>query len=467
MPEKRPAAERRNDFHEIYGEFDQAQGQQQASRCSQCGIPYCQVHCPLGNNIPDWLMLTAEGRLQEAYEAAAATNTMPEICGRICPQDRLCEGNCVIDKGFESVSIGAVEKYITETAFAEGWVAPPKPAHERAQSVGIIGSGPAGLAAAELLRGRGYQLHVYDRYDRVGGLLVYGIPNFKLEKEVVARRHALLEEAGIRFHLNTDVGGALSFADLRRRHDALLIATGVYRAREMACAGVGLGNVVPALSYLSAANRKALGDAVPDFDSGPLDARGKEVVVVGGGDTAMDCVRTAVRQGATAVRCLYRRDRKNMPGSQREVRHAEEEGVEFLWLAAPEALLGDRVVRRVRAHRMHLGVADAEGRQLPQPLPDSHFEVPADLVIAALGFDPEDVPRLFAAPELAVSRWGTLEIDRRSMMTALDGVFAAGDIVRGASLVVWAIRDGRDVAEQMHRYLQAKAAVATAVSAAE
>ncbi len=467
MPEKRPAAERRNDFHEIYGEFDQAQGQQQASRCSQCGIPYCQVHCPLGNNIPDWLMLTAEGRLQEAYEAAAATNTMPEICGRICPQDRLCEGNCVIDKGFESVSIGAVEKYITETAFAEGWVAPPKPAHERAQSVGIIGSGPAGLAAAELLRGRGYQLHVYDRYDRVGGLLVYGIPNFKLEKEVVARRHALLEEAGIRFHLNTDVGGALSFADLRRRHDALLIATGVYRAREMACAGVGLGNVVPALSYLSAANRKALGDAVPDFDSGPLDARGKEVVVVGGGDTAMDCVRTAVRQGATAVRCLYRRDRKNMPGSQREVRHAEEEGVEFLWLAAPEALLGDRVVRRVRAHRMHLGVADAEGRQLPQPLPDSHFEVPADLVIAALGFDPEDVPRLFAAPELAVSRWGTLEIDRRSMMTALDGVFAAGDIVRGASLVVWAIRDGREVAEQMHRYLQAKAAVATAVAAAE
>lgn len=466
MPEKRPGAERRNDFHEIYGEFDQAQGQQQASRCSQCGIPYCQVHCPLGNNIPDWLMLTAEGRLQEAYEAAAATNTMPEICGRICPQDRLCEGNCVIDKGFESVSIGAIEKYITETAFAEGWVAPPKPARERAQSVGIIGAGPAGLAAAELLRRRGYQLHVYDRYDRVGGLLVYGIPNFKLEKAVVARRHALLEEAGIRFHLNTEVGGALSFADLRRRHDALLIATGVYRAREMACPGIGLGNVVPALPYLSAANRKALGDAVPDFDSGALDARGKEVVVVGGGDTAMDCVRTAVRQGATAVRCLYRRDRKNMPGSQREVRHAEEEGVEFLWLAAPEALLGDRVVRRVRAHRMHLGVADAEGRQLPQPLPGSHFEVAADLVIAALGFDPEDVPRLFAAPELAVSRWGTLETDRRSMMTALDGVFGAGDIVRGASLVVWAIRDGRDAAEQMHCYLQAKAAAATAVAAA-
>jgi glutamate synthase (NADPH) small chain len=467
MPPKRPAAERRRDFREIYGEFDRAQGQQQASRCSQCGIPYCQVHCPLGNNIPDWLMLSAEGRLQEAYEAAAATNTMPEICGRICPQDRLCEGNCVIEKDFESVSIGAIEKYITETAFAEGWVAPPRPARERAQSVGIIGAGPAGLAAADQLRRRGYRLHVYDRYDRVGGLLVYGIPNFKLEKEVVARRHALLEQAGIRFHLNTDVGGALSFAELRRRHDAILIATGVYRARAMACPGIGLGNVVPALAYLTAANRKALGDAVPDFDSGALDARGKEVVVVGGGDTAMDCVRTAVRQGATSVRCLYRRDRKNMPGSQREVRHAEEEGVEFLWLAAPEALLGDRVVRRVRAHRMHLGVADAGGRQVPLPLPGSHFEVPADLVITALGFDPEDVPRLFEAPELAVSRWGTLEIDRRSMMTALDGVFAAGDIVRGASLVVWAIRDGRDAAEQMHRYLQAKAAAATVVAAAE
>ncbi|MGO8916074.1 MAG: NAD(P)-dependent oxidoreductase [Stellaceae bacterium] len=465
MPEKRLPAERRRDFDEIYGEFDPVRGQQQASRCSQCGIPYCQVHCPLGNNIPDWLMLTAEGRLQEAYEAAAATNNMPEICGRICPQDRLCEGNCVIEKGFDSVSIGAVEKYITETAFAAGWVKPPTPSREREQSIGIIGAGPAGLAAAEQLRRRGYRLHVYDRYDRVGGLLVYGIPNFKLEKQVVARRHALLEQGGIRFHLNTDVGGALGFPELRRRHDAILIATGVYQAREMACPGIGLGNVVPALAYLTAANRKGLGDAVPDFDSGALDARGKQVVVIGGGDTAMDCVRTAVRQGATSVRCLYRRDRKNMPGSQREVRHAEEEGVEFLWLAAPEALLGDGVVRQVRAHRMHLGVADAGGRQVPQPLPGSHFEVPADLVITALGFDPEDVPRLFAAPELAVSRWGTLEIDRRSMMTALDGVFAAGDIVRGASLVVWGVRDGRDAAEQMHRYLQA--AAATAAAAAE
>ena len=374
MPEKRQAAERRHDFGEIYGDFRPEKAEQQAARCSQCGIPYCQIHCPLNNNIPDWLMLTASGRLEEAYEVAAATNNMPEVCGRICPQDRLCEGNCVIEKGFESVSIGSVEKYITETAFKNDWVKPPTPGRELAQSIGIIGAGPAGLAAAEQLRRRGYRIDVYDRYDRVGGLLVYGIPNFKLEKQVVARRHALLAEGGIGFHLNTAVGRDVSLAELRQRHDALLIASGVYKARDMSCPGIGLGNIVPALDYLTASNRKGLGDAVPAFESGALDAAGKHVVVVGGGDTAMDCVRTAVRQGAKSVRCLYRRDRKNMPGSQREVQHAEEEGVEFIWLAAPEAFLGDETVRAVRAHRMHLGIADSTGRQVPQPLEGSHFE---------------------------------------------------------------------------------------------
>jgi glutamate synthase (NADPH/NADH) small chain len=458
MPAKREAAERRSDFREIYEEFAAERAREQAARCSQCGVPYCQIHCPLSNNIPDWLMLTAAGRLEEAYEVAASTNNLPEICGRICPQDRLCEGNCVIEKGFSSVTIGSVERYITETAFANGWVKPPGPRRERGQSVGILGAGPAGLAAAEELRRKGYAVHVYDRYDRVGGLLVYGIPNFKLEKEVVARRHALLAEGGIEFHLNFEVGRDASLEALRRRHDALLVATGVYKAREMACPGVGLGNVVPALDYLTASNRKGLGDAVPAFASGALDAARKHVVVVGGGDTAMDCVRTAVRQGALSVRCLYRRDRKNMPGSLREVHHAEEEGVEFVWLAAPEALLGEDCVRAVRAHRMHLGVADSTGRQVPQAISGSHFELPADLVILALGFDPEDVPTLFGAPELKVTRWGTVKIDFRSMMTSLDGVFAAGDIVRGASLVVWAIRDGRDAAAQIHNYLEAKAA---------
>ncbi|HUH83049.1 MAG TPA: NAD(P)-dependent oxidoreductase, partial [Stellaceae bacterium] len=406
-------------------------------------------------------MLTAEGRLQEAYELAASTNSMPEVCGRICPQDRLCEGNCVIEKGFDSVTIGSVEKFITESAFKSGWVKPPKPPRELPTSIGIIGAGPAGLAAAEQLRRRGHQVDIYDRYDRVGGLLVYGIPNFKLEKEVVARRHALLAAGGIRFHRNVAIGGATSLAELRQRHDAVLIACGVYRPRAIACPGIGLPGVVPALAYLIASNRKGLGDSVPAFESGALDARGKDVVVIGGGDTAMDCVRTAVRQGARSVRCLYRRDRKNMPGSAREVQYAEEEGVLFDFLAAPEALIGEASVERLRAHGMRLGVADAGGRHAPERLPGS-FDLPADLVVTALGFEPEDVPRLFGAPELAVSAAGTIAIEHRSMMTSLDGVFAAGDIVRGASLVVWAIRDGRDAAAGIDRYLQAKATVSVA-----
>jgi glutamate synthase (NADPH/NADH) small chain len=458
MPDKRQAETRRQDFGEIYGEFAREKAAEQSARCSQCGIPFCQVHCPLHNNIPDWLKLTAEGRLEEAYEVSSATNNFPEICGRICPQDRLCEGNCVIERSFESVSIGAVEKYITDTAFERGWIKPVRPLRELDQSVGVVGGGPGGLAAAEQLRRRGYQVHVYDRHDRIGGLMIYGIPNFKLEKPVVERRTRLLADSGVTYHSNVEIGRQISLPELRHRHDAVLIATGVYRARDIKAPGVGLAGIHEALDYLIASNRKGLGDPVPTFDDGTLDARGKNVVVIGGGDTAMDCVRTAVRQGAKSVRCLYRRDRANMPGSQREVLHAEEEGVEFVWLSAPEAFLGDRHVRAVRAQRIHLGVADSTGRQTPSVIEGSHFNVEADLVIKALGFDPEDLPVLFNEPELAVTRWGTLKIDQRTMMTSLDGVFAAGDIVRGASLVVWAVRDGRDVAERMRGYLQAKAA---------
>ena len=464
MPDKRSAETRRHDFDEIYAEFDPARAVTQASRCSQCGIPFCQVHCPLQNNIPDWLKLTAEGRLEEAYEVAAATNTFPEICGRICPQDRLCEGNCVIEKGFESVTIGSVEKFITDTAFERGWVRAPVPKRLTGRSVGIVGAGPGGLAAAELLRRRGHAVHIYDRYDRVGGLMVYGIPNFKLEKQVVERRAALLREGGIEFHMNVAIGEDVCLDDLRARHDAILIATGVYKARDIQAPGVGLGNVVAALDYLTASNRKGLGDAVPAFDDGSLDAAGKHVVVIGGGDTAMDCVRTAVRQGAKSVKCLYRRDRKNMPGSQREVHHAEEEGVEFVWLAAPDAFTGSGVVKGVRAHRIHLGMADSTGRQTPQKIDGSSFTLKCDLAIKALGFDPQDVPTLFGTPGLEVTRWGTIKIDQRTMMTNLDGVFAAGDIVRGASLVVWAIRDGRDAADQIHRHITAKAPALAAAS---
>jgi len=455
-PDKRPAAARRRDFDEISAGFDAAGAALQAARCSQCGVPYCQVHCPLHNNIPDWLKLTAEGRLEEGYAMAAATNTFPEICGRICPQDRLCEGNCVIEKGFGGVTIGAVENFLVETAFAEGWVRPIKPVVERRQSVGIVGAGPAGLAAADRLRRKGYRVTVHDRYDRVGGLLVYGIPNFKLDKAVVARRADLLRAGGIDFVLDFALGRDADLATLRERHDALLIATGVYKARALKAPGAGLAGVVPAMTYLTASNRQGLGDAVPEIASGALDADGKRVVVIGGGDTAMDCVRTAVRQGARAVTCLYRRDRANMPGSQREVAHAIEEGVVFEWLAAPEALLGDDATRAVRAIRMRLGPPGPDGRQEPQPIAGSSFELPCDLAIEALGFDPEDLPTLFGAPDLGVTGWGTLAVDPRTLATTLDGVFAAGDIVRGASLVVWAIRDGRLAADGIDAYLRAR-----------
>jgi glutamate synthase (NADPH/NADH) small chain len=271
QPDKREVAARRRDFGEIYDDYAPPSAAEQAGRCSQCGVPYCQVHCPVQNNIPDWLMLTAEGRLEEAYEVSQATNNFPEICGRICPQDRLCEGNCVIETaGHGTVTIGAVERYITDTAFARGWVKPIEPPVEQELSVGIVGAGPAGLAAAEQLRKQGWQVTVYDRHDRIGGLMIYGIPNFKLEKDVVARRARVLVDGGIRFELNGEVGGDVAFQELRERHDAVFIGTGVYRGRDISMPGVGLANIVPALDYLTASNRKGLGDDVPVFDSGAL-----------------------------------------------------------------------------------------------------------------------------------------------------------------------------------------------------
>ena len=457
-PAKRGADLRAEDFQEISERYAVPTAEEQSARCSQCGVPYCSVHCPLHNHIPDWLRLTAEGRLREAYELSNATSTMPEICGRICPQDRLCEGNCVIEfSGHGAVTIGSVEKFITDTAWENGWVEPIVPGPSRGQSVGIIGAGPAGLTAAELLRVAGYEVHIYDRHDRAGGLLTYGIPGFKLEKEVVTRRVDRLKAGGIVFHEGFEVGREAGLEELRTRHDAMLIATGVYKARGLAAPGAGAEGVVEALDYLTASNRKGFGDEVAAFDDGTLDAMGKRVVVVGGGDTAMDCVRTAVRQGATSVACLYRRDRANMPGSQREVANAEEEGVEFVWLSAPQAFHGEGKVAGVHVSRMRLGAPDASGRRAPEP-DDSAAELrDADLVIKALGFDAEDLPQLFGAPELGVTRWGTVMVDNASLMTSLDGVFAAGDIVRGASLVVWAVRDGRDVAANMDRYLRTKA----------
>ena len=459
MPEKRPPNLRKEDFKEIYAEYADAKAKEQASRCSQCGVPYCQSHCPLHNNIPDWLRLTAEGRLQEAYEVSQATNTFPEICGRICPQDRLCEGNCVIEQsGHGTVTIGSVEKYITDTAWEEGWVRPIAPGKERAESVAIVGAGPGGLAAADVLRRAGVQVTIYDRYDRAGGLLTYGIPGFKLEKDVVMRRNEQLEKGGVTFKLNCDVDANM-WKTIRAEHDAVIIATGVYKSRGLDVHGTTADGVVRAIDFLTVSNKKSFGDDVPEFNDGSLNASGKKVVVIGGGDTAMDCVRTSIRQGAESVKCLYRRDRANMPGSQREVANAEEEGVVFEWLTAPKAFVTDLratdaenqgnasgPVKGVMVQKMRLGAPDATGRQAPELIEGSDYVEEADLVIMALGFEPEDLPTMFGDADLPVNRWGTIKADYITGATALDGVYAVGDIVRGASLVVWAIKDGRDCA---------------------
>ena len=456
-PEKRDSEKRNKDFKEIYNSFIESKAGEQSSRCSQCGVPFCQVHCPLSNNIPDWLKLTAEGRLREAYELSQSTNNMPEVCGRICPQDRLCEGNCVIEQsGHGTVTIGSIEKYITDTAWENDWVKPIKVSKEINQSIGIIGAGPAGLACAEELRKFGYQVTIYDRYDRPGGLLIYGIPNFKLEKFVVERRTKLLKDSGIKFEQNFEVGKDKSLHQLRSNHDALLIATGVYKSREIEVPGSNLKNIFPAMEFLTASNRKGLGDKVELFDNGILNAENKNVVVIGGGDTAMDCVRTAIRQKAKSVKCLYRRDRENMPGSAREVANAIEEGVEFVWLTAPKKFLGSEKVSGVQVSKILLGKPDSSGRRSPEIQENSEYEIKADMVIKSLGFDPENLPKLFSADELIVSRWGTIKTDLDTMQTSIEGVFAAGDIVRGASLVVWAIKDGRDAAKEIQKYLKQK-----------
>ncbi len=424
-PPKREVDQRKKDFNEIYDEYINEKAKEQSSRCSQCGVPFCQVHCPLSNNIPDWLKLTAEGRLKEAYELSQSTNNMPEVCGRICPQDRLCEGNCVIEQsGHGTVTIGSVEKYITDNAWEQGWVKP--------------------------------KITVYDRYDRAGGLLIYGIPNFKLEKEIVERRTKLLKDGGIEFIQNFEVGKDASLEQLRKKHDAVLIATGVYKAREVNLPGNDLDNIFPAMDFLTASNKKGLGDEVELFDKGILNAEGKDVVVIGGGDTAMDCVRTSVRQKAKSVKCLYRRDKENMPGSAREVANAEEEGVEFVWLSSPKEFKGTNRVENLLVDQIKLGEPDETGRRKPEVQEGSSYEIKADMVIKALGFDPEDLPNLFDSNELQVTKWGTIKTDFDTMETNLSGVFAAGDIVRGASLVVWAIKDGRDAADSIKNYLETK-----------
>ena len=457
-PDTKPLEVRKANFGEIYEPQTHDDIAAQSSRCLDCGNPYCEWKCPVHNYIPDWLKRVNEGNIMEAADLCHSTNSLPEVCGRVCPQDRLCEGNCVIEQsGHGSVTIGSVEKYLTDNAFENGWITPLKveKSIEKENSIGVIGAGPAGLAAAEELRKKGYKVHVYDRYDRAGGLLIYGIPNFKLEKDIVQRRMQYLKDSGINIHLNVEIGKDIKFEDLQKKHDAVLIATGVYKAKEINL-GESTSNIIPALEYLTASNRKGLGDEVKKFDEGELDAKGKDIVVIGGGDTAMDCVRTAVRQKAKSVKCLYRRDKENMPGSAREVNNAEEEGVEFMWQSLPINMNVLKNGYQIECVKMRLSEPDADGRRTPQQIDGSDFNLKADMVIAALGFSPENLPTLFNVKDLPVTKWGTVRVGFNTMMTDIDGVFAAGDIVRGASLVVWGIRDGRDVANSIHSYIEAK-----------
>ena len=451
-PSKTEPEKRIKDFQEIYSQFDKNDSVEQSSRCSQCGIPYCQIHCPLNNNIPDWLRYIAEGRLEEAYQVSASTNAFPEVCGRVCPQDRLCEGNCVVEQaGFGAITIGNLEKYLTEIAWEKGWVRNLSSQNQYKQKVAIIGSGPAGMAASAYLIQNGYQVDVYEKNDRAGGLMIYGIPNFKLDKKIVERRTEWLTDSGVCFNLNMEVGKNISFQDLEKDYDAILIATGVYKARQLDIDTSSVNNSIPALDFLIESNRTGLGDS-PSKNK-YLTAKDKHVVVIGGGDTAMDCVRTAIRQQAKEVTCLYRRNKENMPGSAREVLNAEQEGIKFNWLSVPSKIISDSSTATSMTYKVAtLGEVDESGRRKPI---DTGVEkqIKSDLIIQALGFEPEDLNHNFKT-NIELTSWKTVKVDFKKFQTSNPKIFAAGDIVRGASLVVWAIHDGREVAKSIHNFLQ-------------
>lgn len=459
MPEKRPPATRRQDWQEIYGAYARQKAEEQASRCSQCGVPFCQVHCPLGNNIPDWLKLTAENRLEEAYEISQATNSFPEICGRICPQDRLCEGACTLNDGFGAVSIGAIERYITDEALKQGWRPDLSGVVPTGRRVAIVGAGPAGLGCADILVRAGVQPVVFDRYPEIGGLLTFGIPPFKLDKEVVRTRRRLMEEMGVEFRLNVEIGKDLPFARLLDEYDAVFLGMGAYTSMRGDFPGEDLPGVHAALPYLISNSNRLLGyERHPDDF---IDMRGQRVLVLGGGDTAMDCVRTAVRQGATEVVCAYRRDEANMPGSRREVQNAKDEGVRFLWNCQPIEIVGNGRVAGVRMVTTALGAPDRRGRRVPEPVPGSEEIVDADRVIIAFGFRPSPAPWF--------EEFGIATDDRDRVLarggrhpgqTANPKVFAGGDLTRGSDLVVTAVWEGREAAKGILGYLELQAPAA-------
>lgn len=440
-------------WDEIYGHYDNKQAAEQAGRCLACGNPYCEWKCPVHNYIPQWLRLIEEGRLEEAAELSHRTNSLPEICGRICPQDRLCEGACTLNDGFGAVTIGAIEKYITDEALRRGW-RPRVAEHVRptGKRVAIVGAGPAGLSCADVLVRNGVAAVVYDRYREIGGLLTFGIPPFKLEKEVVLKRRGMMEDMGVKFVLNTEVGKDVAFTELLAQYDAVFLGMGAYTYMRGGFAGEDLKGVYEALPYLIGNVNRVMGypDAGQDF----VDLKGRRVVVLGGGDTSMDCVRTAVRQGATKVQCAYRRDRENMPGSMREVGNAEEEGVEFLWNRQPVAVLGkDGAVSGVRLAHTRLGPPGPDGRLVSEVVEDMTEDMPADAVIIAFGFRPSPAA-WFAEHTIHTDTAGRVRLaDPAGQQTTNAKVYAGGDMVRGADLVVTAVYDGRRAATSILRGL--------------
>lgn len=450
-PKKFEAKNRIKGFGEIYESFQQPQAAEQSERCLECGNPYCEWKCPVHNYIPNWLKLVSEGNIEQAAELAHQTNTLPEICGRVCPQDRLCEGACTLNDGFGAVTIGSVEKYITDTALAQGWRPDMSGVKPTGKRVAIIGAGPAGLGCADILVRGGVTPVVYDKHPEIGGLLTFGIPEFKLEKEVVTRRREILEGMGVEFVLNTEIGSDIQFQTLLDEYDAVFLGMGTYTYMKGGFPGEDMPGVYEALPYL-VANNKQLLDLNPE---NYVNLAGKKVIVLGGGDTAMDCNRTAIRQGATSVQCAYRRDEENMPGSRREVNNSREEGVEFLWNRQPIEVVGNGKVEGIKVITTALGEPDERGRRSPQPVPGSEEIIPADAVVIAFGFRPSPAP-WFAEFGVDIDDGGRViapENGKCAFQTSNEKIFAGGDMVRGSDLVVTAVWEGRQAGEGILDYL--------------
>ena len=452
-PDKEAAETRVEHFGEIYGHYDSASAAAQAGRCLSCGNPYCEWKCPVHNYIPNWLDLVERGKLFEAAELSHQTNSLPEICGRICPQDRLCEGACTLNDGIGAVSIGNIEKYITDEALKQGWRPDISHVEDTGKRVGIVGAGPAGLAAADVLVRQGIGAVVYDAYPEIGGLLTYGIPPFKLEKRVVRQRRALLESMGVKFVLNTRIGEDKSFESLLEEFDAVFLGMGTYKSVQGGFPGEDLDGVYEALPYLIGNVNQELGDDDPAMPY--IDLADQRVVVLGGGDTGMDCNRTAIRQGAASVHCAYRRDEENMPGSRREVANSREEGVEFLFNRAPLEIVGDGRVTGVKVIETRLGAPGPDGRRRPENIPGTETVLPADAVVIAFGFQPSPPDWFdgFSIDTLPSGRVRVATLGDYPFQTTNPKVFAGGDMVRGSDLVVTAVFEGREAAQGIARYL--------------